>query len=115
MSAQTVESMSLWIRDNIAESPKLTDMASHFGYSPFYCSAKFREHTGMTFRKFVARCRLEKAVRDIHETDDSVMEIAFRCGYSSPETLTRAFTAAYRCSPRESRRGDIEILEAKNE
>nr|WP_245561108.1 AraC family transcriptional regulator [Desulfoscipio gibsoniae] len=79
-------------------------MSSYVGYSPFYCSAKFREHMGMTYKQFLAQCRLKAAVRDLCGTDDSITDIAYRCGYSSSESLARAFAAAFQCSPRQYRR-----------
>jgi AraC family multidrug resistance transcriptional activator len=45
MSVQTIEAMAKWVENNITESPSLQDMSSYVGYSPYYCSTKFREHT----------------------------------------------------------------------
>ena len=105
MSAQTVESMVQWVESNITENPTLKDMSSYVGYSPFYCSMKFREHMGMTYKQFLAQCRVKAAAHDLCNTADSITEIAFRYGYASSESLTRAFAAAFQCSPRQYRKG----------
>lgn len=103
MSIQTKEKMVQWVENNVADYPTLSDMAFHVGYSPYYCSTKFREHTGMTYKKFLSVCRLQSAANDLENTNDRITDIAFRYGYSSPESLTRAFVRAYRCSPRQYR------------
>lgn len=104
MSVQTVETMAKWVENNITESPTLKEMSSYVGYSPFYCSAKFREHMGMTYKQFLAQCRLKAAVGDLCSTQDKITEIALRYGYSSAESLTRAFVVAFQCSPRQYRK-----------
>lgn len=104
MSVQTIENMAKWVENNVTENPTLKDMSSYVGYSPFYCSAKFREHMGMTYKQFLAQCRLKAAAYDLCNTDDKITDIAFRYGYSSSESLTRAFVITYKCSPRQYRK-----------
>lgn len=104
MSVQTIETMVKWVENNITENPTLKDMSSHVGYSTFYCSAKFREYMGMTYKQFLAQCRLRAATYDLCSTEDKITDIALRYGYSSSESLARAFAAVYKCSPRQYRR-----------
>ena len=104
MSVQTIEAMAKWVENNITEQPTLEDMASHVGYSPYYCSVKFREHIGITYKQFLSKCRLTAAAQDLRSTDDSVTEIAFRYGYGSSEALTRAFAQEFHCPPKQYRK-----------
>ncbi|HHY26980.1 MAG TPA: helix-turn-helix transcriptional regulator [Desulfitobacterium dehalogenans] len=104
MSVQTIEAMAKWVEDNIAKNPTLTEMSSYVGYSPYYCSVKFHEHIGMTYKQFLAQCRLKAAAHDLLNTKDKITEIAFRYGYSSSESLTRAFAAVFKCSPSQFRK-----------
>lgn len=103
MSIQTKQKMVEWVKKNIADCPTLHDMALHVGYSPYYCSTKFHEHTGITYKQFLSKCRIKAAADDLVKTDDRVTDIAFRYGYSSSESLTRAFLVTYKCSPRQYR------------
>ncbi len=103
MSIKTKETMVHWVINNISNEPTLNNMARYVGYSPFYCSTKFREYTGMTYKKYLSKCRLEAAINDLIYTNDKIIDIAFRYGYSSSESLTRAFIITYKCSPREYR------------
>lgn len=104
MSVQTIETMVNWVENNIKDNPSLKEMSSHVGYSPFYCSSKFREHMGLTYKQFLAQCRLKAATNDLCNTDDKIIDIALRYGYSSSESLTRAFVTMFQCSPREYRK-----------
>lgn len=110
MSVQTIETMAKWVENHLRESPSLKDMSSYVGYSPFYCSAKFREHMGMTYKQFHAQCRLMAAENDIRNTSDRITDIAFRYGYSSSESFARAFRTMYQCSPRHYRKAIGDLL-----
>lgn len=57
MSAKTVEKMIDWVEYNICNNPKLEDMANYVGYSEYYCSSKFREFTGITFKKVCTKAK----------------------------------------------------------
>ena len=104
MSVQTIEIMAKWVENNITEKPSLQDMSSYVGYSPYYCSTKFRQYMGMTYKQFLAQCKLKAAAYDLCITSDRITDIAFRYGYSSSEAFARAFLEKYQCSPRQYRK-----------
>lgn len=100
MSAKTVEKMIEWLEDNIGNSPTLPQMASFVGYSEYYCSAKFHEYTGVTFKEYLTKRRLVNAAQSLKSTDSRIIDIALDCGFSSSEAFARAFGKEYGCSPR---------------
>ena len=104
MSEKTVQSMVRWIEDNITGSPTLQDMSAHVGYSPCYCSTKFHEILGVSFKQYLARRRLCLAALDVRNTRIKLIEIALKYGYLSQEAFTRAFVSAYGCTPLAYRR-----------
>ncbi|TCL62555.1 AraC family transcriptional regulator [Hydrogenispora ethanolica] len=107
MSLQTLESMVQWLDNHALENPTLERMSSHVGYSPYYCSTKFREYTGVTYKRYLAKCRLHAAANLLLRTDDKIIEIALQCGYSSAESLSRAFMEVYQCTPTQYRKAQI--------
>ncbi|WP_449241075.1 helix-turn-helix transcriptional regulator [Desulfoscipio gibsoniae] len=113
MPVQTIEIMVKWVENHLTEDPTLKDMSSYVGYSPFYCSAKFREYMGMTYKQFLAQRRLTAAANDLRSTDDKITDIAFRYGYSSSESLTKAFGAMFKCSPRQYRKASSASFEQR--
>lgn len=103
MSIQTMESMVKWVDDNVMHNPSLENMSSYVGYSPYYCSSKFREHTGVTYKQYVAKQKLLCAVKLLISTEDKILDVALRCSYASPEALARAFIKEYKCTPTQYR------------
>lgn len=106
---ETVQHMIDWIEENILENPSLLDLSKAMGYSPYYCSTRFHEITGMTFRNYLAGRRLARAALDIRDTNNRILDIAIKYGFSSQEALTRAFVDAYGCSPAAYRKEPVPI------
>lgn len=64
---------------------------------------KLKQSTGMTLHEFRNRHRLVRAVALLGETESSIGEIAFECGYESPSAFSRAFRTTMRETPRDYR------------
>lgn len=96
---EVIQKMIDWIEDNISNNPTLLEMSFQIGYSPFYCSRKFHEIVGMTLKSYIAGRRLCKATLEIRDTNERILDIAIKYGFSSQEALTRAFVSEYGCTP----------------
>lgn len=106
---EAIQKMIDWIEENIRENPSLTQMSDQIGYSPYYCSRHFHKITGMTVKSYVSGRRLALAALALRDTDERIIDIAVKCGYSSQEALTRAFSAAFGCTPASYRRNPVPI------
>jgi AraC family multidrug resistance transcriptional activator len=104
MSLQTMEAMVRWVDHHAGEEPTLEQLAAHVGYSPCYCSAKFREHMGMSYKQYLAGRKLEAGGYLLRHTQQRVTDIALACGFASPEAFTRAFCRRYACTPSQYRK-----------
>ncbi|MCL2478704.1 MAG: helix-turn-helix transcriptional regulator [Treponema sp.] len=76
--------------------------AAHFGFSETYFSKMFREITGENFSTFTEITRLNKA-RDYLKQYLKIEEVAYRCGYKSPNTFRRAYKRYFGINPAQSR------------
>lgn len=103
MSANTVEKMVDWVEDNLCNNPKLEQMANHVGYSEYYCSSKFHQFTGLTFKRYVLKRKLTLAADTLLMTDERILDIALDYGFSSNEAFSRAFFKEYGYSPKKFR------------
>ena len=103
MSIKTVDNMVNWIEGNITNNPTLAEMSNHVGYSQFYCSNKFHEHIGITFKQYLSKRRLTLAAIDVKNTQDRLLDIALKYGFSCQESFTRAFVDAG-CTPNQYRK-----------
>ena len=104
MSVKTIESMIDWVENNIEETPTLEAMARYVGYSSYYCSSKFHEVVGISFKEYVQQRKLALAVNELLNTNKRILDIAMQYGFSSNEAFTRAFSKLYGCSPLEYRK-----------
>lgn len=106
---EAVQSMINWMEEHLTENPSLLEMSAQIGYSPYYCSNRFHEITGMTLRNYLAGRRLARATLEIRDTDERIIDIAVKYGYSSQEALTRAFVNAYGCTPAAYRKKPVPV------
>ena len=95
----SIEKSLIWIYENITNDFTLFDLANQAGYSPFYFSRLFRLIVGMTIKKYIAEHRLCRAALDIRDTQERIIDIAIKYGFSSQEALTRALKSAYGYTP----------------
>ena len=92
------------------EAITLSRLASMLGYSEFYVSRKFREISGMSLRDYL-RCRkLAFALKEIRDTNNSILDIAISYGFSSHEAFTRAFKEVYGITPSEYRKNVFPVV-----
>lgn len=93
-----------WIEVNIRRNPTLAEMSDHVGYSQFYCSSKFHEYVGITFKQYLSKRRLALAAIEVKNTKNRLLDIALKYGFSCQESFTRAFVDAYGCTPTQYRK-----------
>ena len=103
MSVRTIEDMIDWVETNM-ESPTLDKMADHVGYSEYYCSAKFHEYVGISFKEYVFKRKLSLAAETLMKTDALIIDIALQYGFSSHEAFSRAFKKTFGYSPNQFRK-----------
>ena len=82
----------------------LSCLSRRLGYSEFYTTRKFKETAGMQFRDYLRQRKLAFALKEVRDSDKSLLDIAFDYGFSSHEAFTRAFKKTYGVTPSEYRR-----------
>lgn len=102
--------IDLCIKDCNNEEITLKRISDSLGYSEFYVSRKFREISGMQFRDYLRYRRLAFALKDVRDTDKSLLDIALDYGFSSHEAFTRAFKEAYGITPSEYRQRPVPVV-----
>lgn len=73
------------------EALTLKKLSQKLGYSEFYVTRKFKEISGIHFRTYLRERKLAFALKEIRDTDKSLLDIALNFGFSSHEAFTRAF------------------------
>ena len=98
-----VDEIDKCIRNYNDEALTLRFLSKRFGYSEFYTSRKFKEISGMQFRDYLRHRKLAFALKEMRDSEKSILDIAFDYGFSSHEAFTRAFKGTYGVTPSEYR------------
>jgi AraC-like DNA-binding protein len=86
------------------EALTLRFLSRKLGYSEFHTTRKFKEISGMQFRDYLRLRKLAFALKEIRDSEKSILDIAFDYGFSSHEAFTRAFKGTYGMTPSEYRK-----------
>ena len=105
-----IEEIDICIRKNNDEALSLKCLSDKLGYSEYYISRKFREISGMQFKDYLRHRRLAFALKELRDTDNAILDIALKYGFSSHEAFTRAFKEAYGITPSEYRHKPIPVV-----
>ncbi|MBI5686775.1 MAG: PocR ligand-binding domain-containing protein [Verrucomicrobia bacterium] len=92
----------------------LGEAAGHAGLSPAHFSHVFRQTTGTSFTRFVQARRVAEAKKQLAETQDSITNICFVCGFNSLTHFNRVFRAFERHSPTQHRQARLSQVPAPN-
>lgn len=92
-----------FVRCNIGENIKVSEMALYFGYNSKYLTALFKKHSGVTIKQFILQAKMESAMAELTDTDHSVSQIAYGLGFQDVHNFTNAFKKITGLSPSQYR------------
>ena len=92
-----------YIHDHSAEKISLSEVSKNLGVTSPYLSMLFKHVTGLTFRDYLNKVRVEDAKRLLISTDYQIMEIAVACGFNDQSYFTKVFKKYTGLSPRNFR------------
>jgi AraC-like DNA-binding protein len=93
-----------YIDKHYMESLSLEQIADVFGLNSDYFSRMFRQNIGIPFTQHVNHVRLTHIYHDICTTDEPVLEILDKHGFTNYKLFSRMFKEMYGDTPREIRR-----------
>lgn len=92
------------IREGLGEPLRLEDLAREAALSASHFSRCFRKATGTTPYRYLMRLRVDEAKNLLAETDESVVQVALRVGYSSQSRFAEIFRRCVGMTPSDFRR-----------
>lgn len=92
-----------YIHDHFMDEVRLDDMADLAGMSRSAFSRYFKLHTGETLRDYLIGIRLGNAARLLLDTNESIANISFFCGFNNLSNFNRIFKDRKNLSPSEFR------------
>ncbi|WP_461205874.1 helix-turn-helix domain-containing protein [Clostridium sp. DL1XJH146] len=88
-----------YVNQNYMDTIPLSKVASLVALNPEYFCRSFKKHMGFTFVEYVNQVRLIYIHNDILNTDDSIIQIQERHGFTNYKVFNRMFKEAYGCTP----------------
>ncbi len=92
-----------FIEDNICEDLSADVISSHAYMSSFHFQRIFAMISGVSLGEYIRNRRLTLAGIEIETNDLKIIDIAFKYGYESPESFSRAFSRLHGVSPMTAR------------
>ena len=92
-----------WIENNLDEDLHVVRLAQRSGYTRWHFQRCFKEITGCSLSQYVRHRRLTHATDAILHTHDPIIDIAYKFGYTSQQTLSRIVRSALGMSPTQLR------------
>jgi len=89
---------------NLLEDADSTKAARNVGLSRFYLERTFAALTGMSVSEYIRARRLTLAAQELITGEQKVIDLAFKYGYDTPESFTKAFSRFHGVTPTIARR-----------
>ncbi|SIQ23485.1 GH39 family glycosyl hydrolase [Halanaerobium kushneri] len=87
------------LENQIQKNLTLKEIAEELHYNSSYLSEKFKLLTGVNFKKFLDRLRLEKILSELLYTDQNINQIALKAGFRNVKSFYRVFNEYFEESP----------------
>ncbi|MCR4739040.1 MAG: AraC family transcriptional regulator [Lachnospiraceae bacterium] len=93
-----------YMEENIMTVTGPEEVADHVNISEMYLQRGFQILTGCSLGEYVRNRRLYLAAMELVSTDEKIIDIAYRYGYETPESFTKAFGRFHDASPSQIRK-----------
>lgn len=90
-----------YIRLNYSSDIQINNVAAHTGISERYLRGLFAQYLRLSPLDYLKKVRINKAIELLRNTEMSIKEVCFQCGFQSPQYFSRIFKQETGFSPRE--------------
>ncbi|MFW6001614.1 MAG: GH39 family glycosyl hydrolase [Halanaerobium sp.] len=93
----------------LAENLTLKEIAEEFHYNSSYLSEKFKNMTGINFKSYLDRLRLEKILAELLYSNKNINQVALTAGFRNVKSFYRVFNEQFEQSPLELKNNFAEL------
>lgn len=97
------------MEEHIYENINYADVAKSVHMSSYNFHRTFSFIVGMTANEYIRNRRLTLAARELQTTDISVIDAAYKYGYESPESFSKAFSRFHGSTPKQAKQKGTKI------
>jgi len=92
-----------YIEENLTNDVDYKEAARIACCSEYHFSRMFSFLSGITLSEYIRRRRLTLAALELSHSENKIIEVALKYGYSSPDSFNRAFQSMHGITPSEAR------------
>ncbi|MBQ7821096.1 MAG: helix-turn-helix domain-containing protein [Clostridia bacterium] len=92
-----------YIAQNYSRHVSLGDLCKRIGYSEAHISRLFKEENGVSFKSYLQQIRINESCRLLLTTNENIIDIAERVGYSNMKFFNKIFKEHTGKTPKEYR------------
>ncbi len=92
------------------ENFSVRELARESGYSRYGLNRRLSRITNKTVVQFISEVRLQKALEMLRDENNTVSEIAFKTGFSSPAYFSKCFHEFFGYPPGEVKKRECQII-----
>ena len=81
----------IYIDNNISNKITIEDLENKFFYNRYYIMKLFKKEMGITLINYINSIRIYNSITLIKESNNSLLNIAFKCGFYSIEYFSETF------------------------
>lgn len=97
------------IETQLSKILTLKEIAEEFHYNSSYLSEKFKSLTGINFKSYLDRLRLEKILAELLYTNKNINQVALESGFKNVKSFYRVFNNQFKQSPVELKNNYSEL------
>ena len=105
----TIQKAIKYIEDHLFDEISYEDIAHHVHTSSYEFHRTFSFLTGLTINTYIRNRRLSLAGIEVIESNAKITDLAFKYGYETPESFTKAFTRFHGYSPKYVRENPVKL------
>ena len=116
MGQQFIDKARVIVLNNLSNDKfGVGELASELSLSKSQVLRKIKTATNKSVNQYIRELRLEKAAKLIKETDETIAEISYQVGFTSPSYFNKAFSNYYSITPGEYKTKSFNLSEKKAE
>ena len=94
-----------YIEEHLNDNISAQDVAEQVYVSPLHFQRGFLIMTGYSISEYIRNRKLYMAALELKKANRKVIDVAFDCGYDTPDSFTKAFTRFHGISPVQVKQG----------
>ncbi|MGO4106095.1 AraC family transcriptional regulator [Paenibacillus sp. YAF4_2] len=104
-----IKKLTTYITENYSENIAINDLAGGLGLHPVYFGKLFKQNTGLSFKEYVNRIRINNAEMMLSSGDFTVKEAAERCGILDIYYFSKIFKELKGYSPSSAKKMNFSL------